>query len=248
MVHRTELPTTTPGSRDQEVISHPAFGVISVTRPSCGGKGTLLFDSAVGHNDYVCIKVSTAQNHRMLNRNFIHEERMVCEFEMSEAQWAHFVSSGAMGRNTPVTFRHKPQIPYVMENVPGIAPLETMKQTFEKEIRQTAKEYIKEIGELKAKIDGLMTTGKANKTQLGEISHQLGIFLNNFPSNLAFTQNQFAEAMEKTTEAAKTDIEAFVMNLAVKTGLDVLREKQVQLVAAEMDESPLLGDNNDIHS
>lgn len=240
MSYTTEPPVVTPSSRDGEsLITHPAFGVISVTRPSAGGKGIQLFDSAVGHNDFVSVQIATARNHRAINNNYIHEDQIICEFQMSEAQWAHFVSSG-MGRKTPITFRTKPAEGTRLEMVPGIEPSITMKQMFEKEIRATAKAYIKEINDLKAKIDGYALTGKANKTQLNEMSHQLGIFLTNFPSNLAFTQTQFAEAMEKTTESAKTDIEAFVMNLALKTGLDVLREKQLQLNHTEDNTPPAL--------
>lgn len=227
--YTTEEPTVTTGRRDdQETYSHPAFGQISVTRPAAGGKGVKLFDSAVGHNDFVSVKICSADMDRGLNMNWVRERNVLCEFMMSEAQWASFVASG-MGRGTPITFRYKPTGDYKIAMVPGIAHTETMKQTFEREIRRRCKEYVAEIGALKAKVSEMADAGKATKTQLKEIVGQLDVFERNLPSNMAFTQSQFAEAMEKTTEQAKTDIESFVTNLAQRTGIDVLRERQFQI-------------------
>lgn len=241
MAYTEEQPTVSgsPDRDGRETHKHPAYGVISITRPQNGGKGIRLFDSAVGHNDYVSIKISNAENHRQLNRDWVSERETICEFMVSEAQWAQIVAS-SMGRGTPITFRYKPDNGYKLMVVPGIAPIETMKQTFDREMKAKCKEYVQEIVDLKAKVDAMLANGKANKTQLTDLSHQLGVFAQNLPSNMSFTQKQFAEAMEKTTEAAKSDIESFVVNLAMRTGLDVLRERQVQLTATEPAEQPLI--------
>lgn len=235
MTNKTEAPTVRIKNAESSEHSHPAYGLISVTRPKWGGKGTRLFDSAIGHNDCVAIQICTAIQDRRYHHAFNHSKETIVEFYMSEAQWAQFVASSGMGGGTPITFRLKPAPGYSLEAVPGIAQIENMKQTFSREMRESCVEYLKELESLKAQIEGYAENGKASKTQLKELVHTLGVFITNMPSNMAYTQKQFAEAMEKTTESAKTDIEAFVMNLALSTGLDVLKERQTQLTSFTSD-------------
>jgi hypothetical protein len=247
MTYTTEAPKVNKSTRfndDREEVTHPAYGVISVSRPT-GGK-TMLFDSAIKHGSVVAIQISEAQNDRALNRNWIHEKKRICEFYMSEAQWAQFVSSAGMGGGTPITFRAKPDADAKLLHVPGIAPHENMKQTFSREMRESCEQYVKELSKLQAEVKAYATAGKANKTQLNDIVSRLDTFTRNFPSNMAFTQKQFAEAMEATTEQAKSDIEAFVVNMAMNTGLDVLRTQNIQLVdTSEATDLPVIEHDTD---
>lgn len=238
MSYTTEAPKVTKTPHDLgEIIQHPAFGMISVSRPSSGGKGTELFGSALNHNNYVSIKIETAELHRDLNRDWVSPRKIVTEFEMSHAQWAQFVASSGMGQGTPVTLRYRPEDNAKLVCVPGIESNEKLKQTFEREIKEQCARYIADAKTLTKKLADLIESGKTGKTQLKELHHEMSTFSGNFAANMAYVQNSFAEAMENSVEAGKSDIEAFVSNLAQSTGLAFLKQNPPTTLAIDNDDS-----------
>lgn len=234
MTYKTQKPTVTKTHEgtvhEKETLSHPAFGKITLSRVSCRGRGQALFGSALGHSHYIAIQVRTAKLDRHLNHDWIHAGKHVTEFYMSEAQWAQFVSSVGMGEGTPITFRDRPDDGYTPMHCPGIEPVETMKETFEREIEETAKKYVQEAKDLVKELEALVAAGKAGKGQLTEIKKKLEHIATGIPNTMGFIQSQFAESMEKTVEAGKAEIEGFVGAMATRTGIEVLRNQSVQLL------------------
>src|SRR4051812_4593225 len=84
---------------------HPAWAMIGASRVQNGGPGATLFDSDIRHQHTVRVSISTASRRRDLNRDWLHAEREFVEVEMSEAQWASFVSSMNVGNGVPCTLR-----------------------------------------------------------------------------------------------------------------------------------------------
>ena len=232
MAYKTQPPTVTrkAGHSDggMQTFNHPAFGKITVTKP-CGG-GTELFGSALQHRSYVCVKIESAYLNRELNTDWIHGEKTVVEIMLSEAQWSHFVSSQGDGSGTPITFRYKPEDGYRLMDVPGIESIETMKQTFSREVEEDCRKALAQANDLVAELKALVAAGKANKGQLTSALNRLENFTTNLPSHIGFIQEQFAESMEKTVEAGKTEVESFINNLAHRTGLEVLRNQSVAMI------------------
>lgn len=232
MAYTTKQPTVTrrdegTGS-ERDTYEHPAFGRITVSKPQ--GGGTELFGSALKHRSYISITVETARMDRALNNDWIHGGKVVAEFNMSEAQWAHFVASAGNGGGTPITFRYKPEDGYRLEDVPGIESIETMKQTFRREVEETCREQLEYAKALVKELTELVAAGKANKGQLQSALGKIRMIAERLPGTMGFIQEQFAETMEKTVEAGKTELEAYLYNLAQRTGLDVLRNQSVQML------------------
>jgi hypothetical protein len=242
MAYRTVKPIVTKesdGPMSGEYYNHPAFGVVEVTRSQIGGGGIELFNSALRHNTCINIRVFNAQLHRNLHHDRVTRANRdtICEFSLSEAQWAHLVASQGISEGTPVTFKYKPAEGYQLSDVPGIQSEEKMKETFTREIREKAAKDIKEAKDITADLGKLIEEGKLGKTQLREILGRLQVFSGNFSSNMAFTQEQFAEAMEKTIEAGKSEIEAHVTNTAMRLGIQELREQFPQLQVDKKDDT-----------
>lgn len=236
MAYTKQAPEVTNESRhgsDSQTFNHPAFGKITVTKP-CGG-GMELFGSALKHRSYVCVKIETAYLNRSLNTDWIHGDKTVLEIMLSESQWSHFVSSQGDGTGTPVTFRYRPEEGYRLMDVPGIESIETMKQTFRREVEEDCRKALAQANDLVAELRGLVEAGKANKGQLSSALGKLEQFTTNLPSHISFVQEQFAESMEKTVEAGKVEMESFVNNLAHTTGLEVLRQRSVTMIEDKTD-------------
>lgn len=235
MTYETQSPTVTREDegtgRERTVFNHPAFGRIVVTKPT--GGGFELFGSALKHQTMVCVKIETASLQRELNHDWISGGKYVTEFYMSESQWSHFVSSAGDGGGTPITFRIRHGDDGKLMKCPGIESNESMKQTYKREVRELCEEKLAEAVDLVEELKGLVAAGKANKGQLASVLGKAAQFSERLPGTMAFIQGSFAETMEKTVEAGKTEMEAFVHNLAHRTGLEVLRQQSVTLLESK---------------
>jgi hypothetical protein len=90
MSRREVVAQTTDEHGDEQ---HPAFGMIGASRVSSSPPGATLFDSDIRHQHTVTVRIATATRRRDLNHGWLHRKREFVEVEMSEAQWASFVSS-----------------------------------------------------------------------------------------------------------------------------------------------------------
>lgn len=208
----------------QEVLrhDHDCFGKVSVFKTQ--GSSTQLFGSALKHNQYVVVEVARARMDRHLNRDWVHEAGDIVRFSMSEAQWAQHVSSIGSGTGVPVTLEHAPPRGTRCAIMPGLEQ-DPVKETFEEEMRKSAALASEGIVKAQGLIAELSAPGRKPPTrkEMQELQDMLREAGAHFSGNMAFVQRSFAETMEKTVSAAKTEIEAFVGNMAMQTGLEVLR-------------------------
>lgn len=192
---------------------HPAFGMISAVRMS-STPGASLFDSDLRHNRTVRVTIHTATRKRELKHDFIHPERQIVEAEMSEAQWAAFVSSvGTSG--VPVTLRHVagqghlPEIPFEPRLALSMA-----------EVHSAAEAAFARIREAQAEVDRLAKTGTAKEKR--EAANHLRNVIGGATSNVDYATSQLTKHAENVVTKARADIEAMaaqhVERLAVEGG------------------------------
>lgn len=221
-----EAPTITEQSEPVkgQRHSHPAFGQISVVKTNISGDGIELFGSKLKHRSALRITISTAHLDRHLNRDWIHNEKDLLTIQMSESQWASFITSQA-GVSVPVTFESRSPDDAPVTVVPGIESVENMRETFDREIRERLEKYMELADELHAALQQAASSGKASKGTLVELQKMAHKLSAGMPDSMGFVQKQMAEAMDKTATAAKTEVEAFVFDLAARTGLETLRNQ-----------------------
>lgn len=229
-----EAPTITerPEPFEGERHSHPAFGQITVVKTNVSSDGIELFGSNLKHRGVLRITISTAHLDRHLSRDWIHSEKDLLSFQMSESQWASFISSQA-GASVPVTFERRAADDAPVTLVPGIESPENMRETFDREIRERCEKYIALAAELEAALAQAASSGKASKGRLVELQKMAHTLSVGMPNSMGFVQKQMAEAMDKTTTAAKTEVEAFVYDLATRTGLETLRNQAPLLLESK---------------
>lgn len=217
------------GPMEGERYTHPAYGQISVMKGNLSQGGMELFGSDLNHRSVLTITISTAHLDRHLNRDWIRSDRDVVSFHMSEAQWASFVSSQG-GSGVPITFERRPDDSAPVNRMPGIESPETMIELFDREIRERCAEYMQSATTLMELTQQALDDGKANKgllKQMNELAKTLSVGM---PNSMGFVQKQMASAMEKTVSAGKIELEAFVNDMAVRTGIEALRNQSVSLI------------------
>jgi len=203
-------------------LNHPAFGVVTVTRPS-SSPGTTLFGSDLQHQHFISVSIQTAEMERDLNRDWVFPTGGVLEFSMSEAQWARFVSGAGRSQATPITLTR------VKENgkmtcVPDIKPpAENRKDAFNKEFQESLKRTLSQFQEAVAELADLSEQKTVSKVKLREITSNLSSKLKNLPSNLNFAVESFKEVSETVVEEAKAEIEAYFANAAHNAGIKAIQ-------------------------
>lgn len=218
-IKQPQVITKTVSPIDDEKMEHPAQGCVEVSKPMGGSRQ--LFGSDLKHSTTVCLRVSTATGYRGLHSDRHHADKMVCEFEFSEAQWAQFVSSIGMGNGVPCTFNYRPT-QYKLERMPEIVK-EPLAEKFQRDIEETTVKYVADIKTLVDRLDTLLKSG--SQKGIREMVRDLQIKLENLPRNMGFLQGQLTEAVENAVSAGKVEVEAFARNTLMRAGMEHFAEK-----------------------
>lgn len=208
---------------------HPAFGCVTVTNWTGGGRGVRLFGSDLGHSSGITLTFHEAAMLRGLSVDRHMPGKILLEVDMSESQWARFVASSGNGSGTPVTVKAKRT--GGIEQPPQIAAPELSKKELHGEemadaLRRTlsvAQDVTNAIGAL------VGSPGSVSKTTLRELHRKLENAVGHLPGTTQFIYDQFAESTERVAEDAKLEVESFVDDMATRLGMDQLRQMAPRL-------------------
>lgn len=191
--------------------THPSYGVIGASRV----QGNIcLFGSDFIHHNFVTISIRKAELGRGLSNDRPFGYHEIVEVALSEAQWATFVSSMNVGQGVQCTIQHIDQ-----KRVPGISAPKDRHKQFKIEADKRLDEFGKQLQDLSDNIGKLNLGVKAKEA----LQFQIKIMKSNLKSNLKFTADQFTEHMEKVTEHAKIEVNAYLENVIHRTGLQALQ-------------------------
>ena len=184
--------------------SNPAFGMIGAYRTSVGPPGAALFDSDIRHHHTVVLRIEHAERKRDLHRDWIHGRNQIIEVEMSEAQWASFVSSMNTS-GVPCTLRR-----IQGEEIPRIEYAPRLEASMA-ETRRAADDAFAEIKEALAAYE---------EKKSAENLRTLRARINNAAPNVEFAGKSLAEHAENVVTKARADIEAMVADHAARLELE----------------------------
>lgn len=211
-------PERLPDDSRGEIYAHEAFGLIQMTTPH-GGNG-VLFGSDLRHTECVRITVTRAQQRRDLSNDWMTADDTVVVLELSNAQFAQFITSNGNGDGTPCTLRYAPAPGTPTPEMAEIERIESAQDTFRREIRAAA---TKRLEAIQAEIDRLgvmVETGKLPKTELREVHKELTRHAQQLGGSIGFVVEQAEEALAKATSHAKIEVEAYIDNVARRVGLE----------------------------
>ena len=208
-------------------MTHPAFAQIGASRVS-GGR--TLYGSDFLHQNYVSIKLNRSKLKRSLSQDWHFGGEELFEIEMSEAQWATFVSSMNVGHGVPCTISHIDR-----KAMPGI-PFRTQDSEFKNDVRDHAN---KSVDHLKA----LLKTVEANtvglsKARQNELLQPIKDAITEISSNLPFVADAFDKHVETKIEAAKVEMHGYMAGVLHSAGLQALTEKQTPVLLTTNEVQP----------
>lgn len=181
---------------------HPAFAQIGASRVS---GAAVLYGSDFQHQHFVRLRIAPSELKRSISNDWPHERlRPYIEVDMSEAQWATFVSSMNMGSGVQCTLRYKDG-----DEVPELPEPTRRHEQFAGEIKEKQRVALSRLHELSAALADSGLSAKKLKPLLDLVSSAAM----NVGSNTEYVAKQFGEHMERVTESAKAEVNAYAMHL-----------------------------------
>jgi hypothetical protein len=202
---------------------HPAYGVIRTSQPQ---GNTVLFGTDFVHHNFITLTICQASRERQYHEDRVFGEKVICEIDMSEAQWAHFVSSHGQYSGTPVTLRHVPDRTAKLEQVPGL-PHRDSTNSFDPETRARIKDVDANLERLTVLLtDSLSKLSKADRAEaLGFVTkarQQIG-------PNLKFVEDQLTEHLDTKITNAKLEVYAWMDGAVRAAGLESIHSRQAPI-------------------
>ena len=197
---------------------HESFGMIGISHVQ--STGTYLVGSDFRHQHFVTLSIKRAQKCRDLSRDWWLRKDAIIEVWLSEAQYVELMSRPNMGEGVPCTIKHVngKQVPE-----PPL-PVSRAKEA-RAEMKADADKCVASLEKAIAHLDAYLETGKMTKTELKEIRHELYYdALCAVKSGIPFVQQSFDAKIEQTINHAAAEIEATVTNLAMRLGVERIKE------------------------
>lgn len=206
---------------------HDSFATARVRRVILNGRRSL-FGSSLRHGNHVVVELSRAHLERRQGIERIVEDELIVRLAMSNDQWASFVSSVGNGSGTPITLEMAPRPGTRWESMPELAA-EPTRSANDDQVIKAAAAAAKGIIEVQEALGTFLQPGSKgpNKKGLTEIIEMLDRAGEKLDGELDPIRQSFVEAMDRTVDRAKLDIEGFASSVAASTGLERLMAGQV---------------------
>lgn len=197
--------------------THESYGMMSFSRIS--GGASHLFGSSIPHTETIQLTIGQAELERGLSTDWYYRKNDHIVVEMSHAQFSEAITSMNMGSGVPVTIKRL--------NGKRVAKtgFTNKRIQFEKEFEERMQELQKSMEHLTAHAEDILHNKKAvSKADRNEILNGINKLKVELSSNIPFMSNMYNEQMDKTTQEAKAEVEAFTLNKVNQLGLASLEE------------------------
>ena len=225
MARYVESPTVTheDGAMGGTRLQHPAFGQIAVSRVS---GHAVLYGSDFVHQHSVRLRISTSSLRRDLSHDWPFADREFVEVEMSEAQWASFVSSFNLGSGVQCTIRQRDG-----KMIPGF-PLRDEASEFDSEMSENSKVALTALNRAVAAV----AEAKISKKDADRILSGISKAAQEIGVNSDYVQQRFGEHMEKRVHKARVEIDAYFHNVIRNAGLKALGVEMTNVIGTDHEE------------
>jgi hypothetical protein len=217
-------------SHDGVRYSDPCMAMVGFSRKTYPG-GLSLFGSSVKNSNVISLTIYEADMDRHLSQDWYHAKRKpIVEVIFSPLQFSELLTTMNIGFGVPGTLRYHGDQDFELPEFPSKA------DQFKGEVEDRLKAVIKELNEAGEVIEGLIDDpkpiGKQVRKQLKNlVSSFRGAVENSFP----FILQQFGKQMERTVTEAKSEVDAFIEDTIIKTGIEELKKRTPQMMEEKND-------------
>lgn len=204
----------------EEEQTHPSFGMIELSRTN-SSKGLNLFGSSISHHNTMRIRIYKGVVRRHLSRDWYGTKSIkpIIEIELSNSQFADFITSAGVGGGTPVTIRYRDG--HEVEDCQH----ENKRQLFEKEFSAQMNDMCGDIEEDLKRAREILGKKSLLADDKRELLHMFESTKTFLKSNAPFVKQYFNESMDKTVSEAKGEVEAFWMAKILHVGDEEVRRQ-----------------------
>lgn len=208
-----------PGIHEGYRATHPAFGMITINRVQGRFDNLVGVDFPQGHA--IRITISESEMTREYASTSWFEGRMICDFYLSEVQFAQAISSLNSAERTPVTLRHYRDSEKLFD--PGEPPAHmTDLDGMEAEIDEVDDEGVEALEEAIR----LAKEGKVKRS----IVEAMEKAYREIKLNREFRVGQSKRSIRRAADKAKMEVTAFAQNIVRQFGLKQLGADQALLM------------------
>jgi len=201
----------------ETVRKHESFGLLSISRIQ-SNKPISLFGSFIEHQNTIKLRIKKAEEHRDLNQNWYFGTNTLLEIELSPVQWAEAIMNMNVGDGIPCTIK------YINGKEIEDPPIKNLAREFNDEFQKDMENIGNKINETIDLVSQLMEKPSITKSERKTILNSLKMLKQHLVSNIPFVHQQFNEAMGKTVQLAKSEIESHWTNTMLKLGNKVIVE------------------------
>lgn len=200
--------------------SHPSFGQARFSRVS-GDRGQL-YGSKIQSTNTVQLTISTSSCRQDLGRDWYHEKDQLISVSFTQTQFAELLTNmNASG--VPCTINYREAVGHIIS-----AELPHELEYIKQEISTRQAEQAEKISALEAEANQLLsqpgTLKKADKERLISITRSIARLSS---CSLPFYAESAKETIEKATQEAKAEIEAFNLHAVTTLGLKALEDVEI---------------------
>lgn len=217
------------GGDNETIESHPAYGMIRVSR-TCGSSDRPLYGSSISHHNTIRIAVMEGTRKRGLSEHWYHDGPQIVEVELSTTQFADMITNMNNGVGVPCTLLWR-------ENggqVPGMAKHESDRKHVQEEFEEHVKKGLAAMNALVKKAGEIAANPKPTKQDRQEFVNLANTIQREIVANIPFIAEQFNESCDKLVKEAKGEYEAAVSASIASLGLDAFKNQLAQ-IAPSMD-------------
>jgi hypothetical protein len=202
--------------------SDPTMVIVGFSRQTHGGlNGVSLFGSSVNNHEVISLKITQGEVNRHLSEDWYHGDiAPIVEVLLSPMQFAELLTSLNIGSGVPGTLVQHGAERFQIPIYPSRA--DQFKDEIKGDLQSvviTMREAEKEISTL---IDDPKPIGKAVRKKLRVMVESYRNFIEH---HIPFIIDQFGRQMNRTVVEAKAEVDAFVQDTAMKTGIEELKRR-----------------------
>lgn len=202
--------------------SEDYMGMVSWSKVCCSIPQNL-FGTEVKTTTPIRLRIHRAVENREINHNWYSPHNKIIEVEMSPIQWAEFLTSGNTN-GVPCTIKE------VERKRMSEPKANEMIKVYDREVDQHFNDIKEDFSEIAKLLDGLLSTGRMNKSNTENLATLINRVKNNMNSNMSYIKNCFKEDMDGVVTKAKAEFNAYVETRIHEIGIEAIKADSVKFL------------------
>ena len=197
--------------------THPAFGMISLSRVSCTPAANL-YGSSIKHGNFITLRISKGHRTTSIYRDWYSADESIVEVCLSGTQLGDMLTNMNCGDGVPVTINRIGH-----ESIPDIADESNLKTESNTQLKEQLNKAFEVSEQLMKSAETLLNSSTPlKKDEKKELLWKLEQIRRSMTSSIIFAGECFDKKVDKQISEARGEIECYLSNRITNAGLQAL--------------------------